>query len=117
MTAVRIHLCFAYEDDCSEEEYEDYKDSILKLLNKFFDFDNDYTLSYTRTVCSHVQMLSFYRTKKDEYEDSQVDVLIPKKSSLNFQAEIDSLQEIIFERLALKHTMMDVLLNNRSSYS
>ena len=103
MTAVRIHLCFAYEDDCSEEEYEDYKDSILKLLNKFFDFDNGQTLSFTRTLCSYVQMLKFYSIKEDLIDDSEIelgDVLIPIKSGLNFRAEIDRLQKIIFERLA-----------------
>ena len=78
-------------------------DSIQQLLNKFFDFDSDQVLSFKRILCSYVQMLRFYSTKKkknEEEEEEPDDVLIPKKSGLNFWAEINSLQKIIFEGLA-----------------
>jgi hypothetical protein len=48
-------------------------------------------------------MLKFYSIKEDLIDDSEIelgDVLIPIKSGLNFRAEIDRLQKIIFERLA-----------------
>ena len=91
---MRTHLYFADEE---------HMNSIQQLLNKFFDFDNDRVLSFKRILCSYVQMLCFYsnneRINEDEEEEPD-DVLIPKKSGLNFWAEINSLQKIIFEGLA-----------------
>ena len=108
MTSIRTHLYFADEDNTK---------FIKNLLTKFLEINQDYKITSMGPICSYVQQINFRldhkritkEKKENKYVEKDTDVLIPKKTKLDLKHEFDEMQIKIFDSLAKKHKMMDVL--------
>ena len=86
-------------------------------MEKFLEIDFYYKITSSGPICSYVQQINFClnhkRIKKDKeankYVEKATGVLIPKKMELDLEKEFDEMQRKIFDSLAKKHKMMDVL--------
>ena len=115
MTTVRTHLYFAVEDDIVE---------IIHLLKDFFKIDQYYKITSSGPICSYVQTINFRlnhkRIEKDKkankYIDEDTGVLNPIEMELDLAQEFKKMQRTIFDSLATKHKMMDVLKNGKLNF-